>query len=273
MYCRHCYYDLRGQLTPRCPECGTGFAFDDPSTFLPKSPGILGRGLLALRRRRRWAILALLTLLLLASYRIALILPSSSHWVHPTVVSTANLKNILTIWLVQQYKDPQQTEFDVDAARQLLRPSLSPWFEWRVTWWRESITRYLKLAPRFIVLTMLYLLVVMIFVGKRMRRGAIGLILALFVVLLCSIQPAETASWLCPESHALLDDYHYLPGIDITLSGEKAHKTIVAYDIQSFRRPGRRIIGLADGFVLSMWDDRARPLFEAQGLEYPAGEP
>jgi hypothetical protein len=33
MYCRKCYYDLRGLPEPRCPECGTSFDPQNAATF------------------------------------------------------------------------------------------------------------------------------------------------------------------------------------------------------------------------------------------------
>lgn len=38
MYCRHCYYDLRGQVDSRCPECGARFDPQDASTYLLRVP-------------------------------------------------------------------------------------------------------------------------------------------------------------------------------------------------------------------------------------------
>lgn len=269
VFCRCCYYDLRGQQRPRCPECGTAFAFDDPRSFLGERPGNFARMFSRLRRRGR-VLLVTLSVLLLISYGVAgFTLPSLRYPVHPAVLAAANLKAIITTWMIQQYQRPQQTVFHVDAARQDMSPSLSPWSEGRAARWKALITQLLTIAPYFIVPTMAYILVVAIFVGRRGRQGVFVLLAGLSLVVYCSVYPRDVAAWLCPGSHAFLDDYVYLPGIDFTPANAKRGRTIVAYDIHTFRRPGRRIIGFADGHVTSLWDDRAKPLFQAQGIPYP----
>jgi hypothetical protein len=35
MYCKSCAYNLCGNVTPKCPECGRGFEPDDDSTYSP----------------------------------------------------------------------------------------------------------------------------------------------------------------------------------------------------------------------------------------------
>lgn len=41
MYCRECHYDLRGQIEPRCPECGCRFDPQDAGTYLLYVPTAL----------------------------------------------------------------------------------------------------------------------------------------------------------------------------------------------------------------------------------------
>ncbi len=38
MFCRKCFYDLRGQVEPRCPECGTPFDPFNRNTVLWERP-------------------------------------------------------------------------------------------------------------------------------------------------------------------------------------------------------------------------------------------
>ena len=269
MFCRCCYYDLRGQHTPRCPECGTAFAFDDPRSFLSEKPGSLARILLCLRRGRR-VLVAGLSILLLVTYGVAgFTLPSLGYSVHPTVLAAANLKATITTWMIQQYERPQQMVFDVNAARQDMAPNFSPWSEGRAAQRRELVSRLLTVAPYFVVPAMIYLLAVGILVGRQARRGILALVVALSFLLYCSVYPRDVAAWLCPGTHAFLDDYVYLLGVDFTDGNSARGRTIVAYDAHTFRRRGRRIIGFADGHVTSLSDESAKALFQAQGVPYP----
>ncbi len=269
MFCRFCYYDLRGQQMPRCPECGTGFAFDDPGSVLRKTPGGLRRMLFWLRRRRRVLVVAM-TILLLCSYAVASSqvrsLPKSAHTIRYAAV---NLKGIMTTWLIQKYEHPQQTGFDIDAAKQDMRPSFSPWSEGGAAHRRALLIYLLVHAPLFVVPTVAYLLVVAALVGRRTRRGVVVLVVALAFVLLGSLYRHRTVGRLCPGSYLFLNDSVCLSGVDLTKANPQRGRTIAAYDAQSFRRSGRRGIAFADGHVEWLSDDRAKPLFQAQGVPYP----
>jgi hypothetical protein len=272
MFCRICYYDLRGQQIPRCPECGTPFAFDDPSSFLRKNPGRFARLSFWLRRRRR-VLLATLTILLLVHYAVGgsqlRRFPQSLYPASQRLLATTNLKSILSIWAIQANDDPQQTEFDIDAVRQVIGRRISAWSEVQVA----KLERLMIFAPFFVVPTMAYLVMVAILVGRWRRREAVILLATLAAMLFClgygcSVHVREMAIW-CRGSHAFLNDYVYLSWVDYTCPASQAMRTIVAYDVHSFRRPGRRLIGFADCHVAWLSDEQARPLFEAQGIPYP----
>lgn len=269
MFCRLCYYDLQGQPIPRCPECGTHFAFDDSGSFLHKTPGRLARVLFWLRRRRR-VLLVAMTILLLCGYAVASAKsPSVAYLTYPSRLAVANLKSVMMTWIIQQHVHPQQTAFDIDAAKRDTRPSLSPWSEGRAAQRRAFVTYGLVWGPLFVVPTLAYLLAVTVLVGKRARRGVVVLIVALSFVLTGSLSPHETAGRLYRGSYAFLNDSVRLPGIDLTRANPRRGRTIAAYDAQSFRGSGRRIIAFADGHVECLCDERARPLFQAQGVPYP----
>ncbi len=272
MFCCFCYHDLRGQQVPRCPECGTAFAFGDPSSFLRKYPGRFARMLFWLRRRRR-VLLATLTILLLVHYAVGgsqmQRFPQSLYPFSQRYLASTNLKGILTIWMIQANDDPQQTKFDIDAARQVMGRRISPWSEVQVA----KLKRLMIFAPFFVVPTMAYLVVVVFLVGNRRRRQSFVLLAILASVLFClgygcSMHIREMAMW-CRGSYAFLDDYVYLSWVDYTCPLSKAKRTIVAYDVHSFRRAGRQLIGFADGHVEWLSDNRAKLLFQAQGVPYP----
>ena len=269
MFCRFCYYDLHGQQIPRCPECGTAFAFDDPGSFLRNMPGSLLRMLFWLRRRQLVLIVAT-TVSLLCCYAVASSkLPSLPNSAKMSGYASVHLKGVMTTWFIQKNDHPQQTAFDIDAAKKDMQPSFSPWSESDAAHRKALITYLLIHAPLFIVPTMVYLLVVAALVGRRARWRVVVLVVALSFVLFGSISPRLTAGRLCPGSHVFLNDIVYIPGIDLTRASPLRGRTIAAYDVQSFRRPGRRGIAFADGHVEWLWDDRAKPLFQAQGIPYP----
>lgn len=269
MFCRQCHYDLRGQLAARCPECGTAFVFADPDTFLPRKPGHLTRILRSFRRRRN-LLAVVLTAVLLASWVVAgLNLQSIRYAVHPGVLSTVNLKTILIEWQIQQNDHPGQTAFDLQAARQTMRPTLSPWSEGDSAQYRALTTYALTCAPYFAIPAVLYGITMAILFGGRPRRMALASVAVLCCVSVCSAYPGDVSVFLWPGSHAFLNDYVYISGVDFSRANTRRGKTVAAYDIQSFRRIGRRLIGFADGHVASLSNERAEPLFQAQGIRYP----
>lgn len=271
MFCRFCYYDLHGQEMPRCPECGTAFAFDDPDSFLQKSPGTLGRiRMLLWLRRRRKAFVVALTILLLGGCAVAgSRLPSGQFSRATGGHARTNLMGIMTEWFIQKNDRPQETTFDIDAAKIAMQPGFSPWTESDASHRRALVTYLFIHAPFFVITSLVYLLLVATAVGRRARWGIVVLVAALSFVLFGSLSPFQTADRLCPGSYAFLNDIVFLPDVDLGRTNAQRSRTIAAYDVQSFRRPGRRCIAFASGAVQWLRDDRARPLFQAQGLAYP----
>jgi hypothetical protein len=58
MFCRKCYYDLRGQVEPRCPECGTPYDSANRDTVLWERPN------LALQSVKRIAIMTIVAIII-----------------------------------------------------------------------------------------------------------------------------------------------------------------------------------------------------------------
>lgn len=73
MYCRHCHYDLRGQLNLRCPECGSRFDAQDVGTYLLRVPTGLQT---ILRVKAVKTIAKLLAIAILYSMLVALFAPA-----------------------------------------------------------------------------------------------------------------------------------------------------------------------------------------------------
>ncbi len=70
-------------------------------------------------------------------------------------------------------------------------------------------------------------------------------------------------------SYRYLDDIVCLSGIDLTSMNVRRSSTIAAYDAQSFRQGGSRLIAFADGQLDWLQDHNAEPMFQAQGIPYP----
>ncbi len=272
MYCRECHYDLRGQDVPRCPECGTAFAFDDPSSYLRRVPGFLGRRVQGIRRRR-WFLLVVLTAALLCGYAEAYShMPSLRNARHERLLSAQTLKWIMAVWMNYQREHPRQHEFDADVIGRAVGTRPSPWSEPTEARRRATLAYVLEFGGVFVIPILAYLIAVGVLFRWRMRRiGFAALLVAALVILGCRYAN-ETAVWLYPGTHAYLKDYVFISGVNLARSNPQRGMTIAAYDIHIPRKHARLTIAYGDGHVNHLWwDDRAKPLFEAQGIPFPEG--
>ncbi len=72
------------------------------------------------------------------------------------------------------------------------------------------------------------------------------------------------------RNYAYLDDYVYIDGVQFTpLAKVNRSTTIIAYEKIIYRGDGRRYIAFSDGHTNLLGENRARSLFEEQGLKYP----
>lgn len=213
--------------------------------------------------------MTVLLLLSLAGLRSSV--PSMTGSTRLSNLAGSNLKLIMITWMIQQSEHPQLTAFDMEAAKRDMEPSFSIWTESRAAYQRAMIFYLLRYAPAFVVAIMTYLLVIAMLVGGRTRRRIVYLEVALLFVLLASLSPSKSASRLCPGTFAFLNDSVRFLNVQLNMRNPQRGQRIAAYDSQSFRVPGRRLIGFADGHVKWMWDEHARPLFESQGIPYPEG--
>ncbi len=279
MYCSRCHYDLRLLDTGRCPECGSAFDDDDPSSYVLRRPGPAARAMLWFRWRRRQVLLVALTALLLMSYVVAGDFMRQGRMNGFYAESTReNLKQVLAAWRIQQAADPEQLAFDAGAAREILRPSLSQWSEAQAEWERASLTYALARGYVLVIPTLVYLLAVAALFGGRLRRGALILIVVPAALAVGSAYPDDVAAWIYPGTYAFLDDYVYMDGVVLTSANANRGRTIAAYDKPVFRQTEPFqwcVIGFADGHVLSypITADWPRSLFEAQGIPYPDTTP
>ena len=274
MYCRACYYDLRGQETPRCPECGRAFDPSDPKSFL-EYPGRLHRIRIAFKKPRIpcavlltsvWAIWMLFgTPLLDAPRCIDVRRPRASQ-----------LRGIMIQRMIWQQQGPAIRDFDRAAAIRDWPQQVSAHTLHARTERRKSLGLIKGIVLYFAVPTAIFVLLLITLVRCRQRWLALGVLALCGALVPASIMAFKIVYALLPEdplpapSHAYLDDYVYIDGIQFTSSDDEGNTTIAAYDIRSFEGDGLRIVAFANTHVASLRDDRAKSLFEAQGLEYPA---
>ncbi len=267
MYCRNCFYDLRGQEISRCPECGLPFALDDATSFLSDVPGILGQTLLWLRRRRKFLIIVMTILWLMCNYQAKYLYNfGCGGIISYGIVACNNLKNVITARKVQAFEYPESKSFDIEDAKKNIQPSLSAWSERDAVGHRLSLSKKLRFVPQFAIPAILYLLLFAVLYERRLRRGAIVLAAGLLLIVCGSLFPQEIVTRVYPGSYAFLDDIVHIPGIDLTVYNEN---TIIAYDLESFRWNGQRVVAFADGHTVHRQGDWAKPLFQAQGIPYP----
>lgn len=270
MYCRSCYYDLRGQETARCPECGRAFDPDDPSSFLDR-PGRAHRAWTNLKEYRRPAAASLTGAWLAWIIRVLPAFHSrgAPHYFHAGIQSLVNIKSITMQRIIWQHSKPAILNFDRQVAVRELPSAFSPWTEATKLKWRRRLSRLLGAAPKYTVPTMIYALLILPLVRRWRRYVAVAVFSLCLVLHYASLNRNATLEFLMPGGYAYLDDYVYISDVDFTSANSRRHTTIAAYDLRSFEGRQGGMVAFADGHVETLEDDRARALFESQGLKYP----
>ncbi len=273
MYCRGCLYDLRGQRTPRCPECGRAFDPGDPDSFF-EHPGRWHRIRIEYKKYRIPCAVLLTTVWVIWMFFVSLQLGARDSHGWPRRAAQ-ELKMITFQRMYWQRQDPPIRDFDRAAAVRDLPPLVSAYAE------RARIARRKRLnlvkygVPWYAIPTAVYALLLILLVRGRQRRLALGVLVLCVALVPASQKVFEISDALLPEdpplkpSHAYLDDYVHIDGIQFTSSDDDSNRTIAVYDIRSFEGDGLRLVGFANRHVMALRDDRARTLFEAQGLQYP----
>ena len=180
-----------------------------------------------------------------------------------------NIKAVMVQWFIQQSETQQNLDFDMNLARQDMRPGWSPWTEEGGARAHRAAGYVVTVGPYYVLPTALWAWVVVSLMMKRKRRAFSIITATALIVLVLAFYERPVVDALFPGTHAFLEDYCFVPGLDLTGGSAPRGKTIAVYDKKSFERRGRRLIAFADGHAEFLWDDRAKPLFEAQGLEYP----
>ncbi len=263
---------MRGQVDPRCPECGRAFDFADATTFDVELPGVLRRTHRWLAHRRFKVLAVLLALTIGIWWQTSDGLPFFSPRINPGIVNLGNIGSILKCWFIQQLEDEAATPFDPERAVNNLPGHYSAVTEYSkgnllvgLDWWARS--RYVFL--HFLLFMSCLATMVALWRGRVRRLGVAGLVAALlFMGDLALKFPLLGA--LFPGNHAFLHDYVCLPDVDLALAHKQGGMTIAVYEKKPWREGVTRVVGFADGHVRTYFEDKFIQLLKSQGHELDA---
>jgi hypothetical protein len=177
------------------------------------------------------------------------------------------LTSIMTTWLDQQRASERSSTlaFDKQAASKTLWRGVSPWTDQALRQRRGQVQDFLMAGQILAALFVLPLAVVALLWGGRVRRVACVVLILFIFVAAPSLAARQISALFVPGTHAYLDDYVYLSNVDLLHPTGK----IAAYDLPSSQQGRWHVMAFDDGHVEILGYDRARPLFEQQGIPYP----
>ncbi len=248
MYCRSCHYDLRGQLDPRCPECGGRFSFDDAETYLGSLPTWRSYLRESIGSSGRWSLRLLLGFLSIASVVLAVPniiccgLPAGAY-----ILSSRNLELVKAEWARQCGGFPINCRFDAAVARRHMSPSFSASLERNDYVRRASYVRKLTKRPYSFFLPCLFGLLLSMTFRNRLRRWLALTAVGTFAVVLCGSCIARPLGNLkFPGSYVFLDDYVYLEPPNVLMCSSREDSSVIAFERNPFHSRGP-VVAFANG--------------------------
>ena len=269
MFCRGCAYDLRGQQTPRCPECGTEFDFDDPATFFTQTPTRPRRLLRWYRRRRRlWT--CLLTVGMFASLFVGMRdLPGP--WAGYSFYKMNCLRGIVLGWRFEQEEDPS-VRVDIRAlAEEWCGSRLSPRPKPNALWARAIVRHVLGAGPVLLLIAIAYVALLSLLYPSRFRGVWFVAFAFLQLLLIPCAFSNQIPDALWPDSYAFLDDF-VIVGDVLDEGPIPLDERIVAYDKYSFKGDRPRLVAFGDASCSRLDPEEAERLFREQGIPLPSAE-
>lgn len=263
MYCKSCQYDLRGQIEPRCPECGRRFDPRDSETWDDRPRNKVQR--LLSRFDRRHARAVVLTGLLASWYAFYVALPEVSDHHGRASFPSVDLGSVLQAWRDYQLDHPTNTAFPRNAIMSSV-PLRDSYLTGQATWnARERLRRRLLVVFATIVPMGVYLILLYrVFAPSDARTGRALRALIVASVLILASMPAWP-KWMYPQSRSYVDEYVYVePPVAWSPTDEGNEYRIVAYSRALIR--GQRIVGFADRNVLCLSDADFRARAATQGI-------
>ncbi len=280
MFCVQCYYDLSGQETPRCPECGREFDFDDPASYLSESGSRLTNFRIWVHQHPREALATAFYAFFVYSFFAYLLLPDftpSSMSGRSTCGSfttwrLANTRTVMHCWLTFHAEHPPDAIFTHADAKLMVPPGFSPVTE-SLTIKTAAILSYSANHAWVFAVPVLCLLVPGLWlVDKSQKRQVRTFIVAIVLFLILCHFWGGIRDSLFRKSLAYVDDITFVTGVDLSRSNPNLRTTIALFDGHRSTQLGRICVAFADGHVEAMPEKKARPLFEAQGIPFPEWE-
>ncbi len=247
MYCRNCHYDLRGQVEPRCSECGFWFDPRDQSTYFSRVPTGLQT---VFRTEGVKTFLKLFSIAALYGVLVLLLSPgifsSRCGPLSGRELSRSLLHSIVQAHLVTSHTNPEDGTLTIDAIRQNLAPSwysrsIEPTYVWANHW-----------SPRvgdifmWSVLGIGPVLGIIVLTRRWLRK------LAMAIALLCALLAASSflgsyviGGYRRTSSYAYVNDYVLVPGIDWRerARAESSWDRIVAFEKNPWPE-SRRVVAI-----------------------------
>jgi hypothetical protein len=260
VFCRSCYYDLRGQNEPRCPECSRAFQFDVPESWLAEIPTIAGGVVLFAWTLILTLVRLILIFLMIASYFAIPDLEGCTRY--PTMGITAeNLRVILEEWKRQCGDNKIDCEFNKESAGANLGRRISPARDVDDLRNQRLLQRHLETGAAKLVGPCFFAFLLVATFRGSLRKGMLwltgsGLCLS---VLGCALS-TPIASLRYQGSHAFLDDYRFLVPPFATLKTDGYEYVVVAVEEGSIWQ-GKKYVGLVGGEIFPISESQAEELF------------
>ncbi len=270
MFCRTCHYDVHAQLDPRCPECGTSFSPDDPTTYYAKRPT-------AWSWFRPNARIAAGVAIVLFATTLAVLTPTVT-WcgglrsAHGQVFS--NLRHIINEADVELGRVANPSAFDMGDFVATSPQSFDPALDSVATEHRYRWQRFARAWVWTGMLVTVYMTAFVLFVwrrGRLLRRAAVtALVIAAMFSLACFGKGRRGADLIWHRDHRYLNDYIYVTGIDWSVGRRTCPDTIVAYSKHTFEG-NQRILALMNGFIISIPEDEFQTMLAEQRAGHSCG--
>jgi len=209
----------------------------------------------------------LLAVGIVAYYLVPALLPRLNSCSGPSygLLAGSNLKSIALGWIVQRHHNPSLANFDHEQVKPFVGRALSPWMELtaiklRYTWSSRALSAARTLTP-FLIFT---LLLTMLCRGRWRRMGKAALFSTLGFMCVCLVMGPATKV-VFPTSHAYLEDYVYVKGLNWDIPTSEQGTTVIAYAKQPWHK--RRPVAFMDGHIAVLKADEFEALATDQGID------